>query len=114
MKTFRQHGDTVDFVAPSGGVTSGVPVVIGTAFAIPVADAAEGETFAGCMVGVHELPKKTGAGSNFNAGALAYWDAGNGRLTPTDAEGVLVGLFPNAGATGDVTAYVRLSGTPAT
>lgn len=114
MKTFRQHGDTVDFVAPSGGVVSGTPVVIGTAFVIPVADAAQGETFAGCMVGVHELTKKTGASSAFTAGALAYWDAGNGRLTPTDAEGVLVGIATQAAADGDATAYVRLSGTPAT
>lgn len=114
MKTFRQHGDTVDLVAPSGGVTSGVPVLIGTAFAIPVADAAQGEIFAGQLVNVHELPKKTGAGSAFTVGALAYWDAGNGRLTPTDAEGVLVGFATVAAADGDATAFVRLSGTPAT
>lgn len=52
MKNFIQIGDTIDFVAPSGGVTSGVPLIIGSFFIVPVATKLESETFAGVVEGV--------------------------------------------------------------
>lgn len=83
-KNFVQDGYIIDAVAPSGGVTSGTPVVIGTLVLIPMVDAAEGETFSGASNGVWQLPCDTGLA----AGAGVKWDAGQ-----------LVAL---ASATGDV------------
>ncbi|MFZ1415230.1 MAG: DUF2190 family protein [Defluviicoccus sp.] len=42
MKTYVQPGHTLTITAPSGGVTSGHGVLIGTLFGIAQADAAEG------------------------------------------------------------------------
>lgn len=57
MKNFLQPGNILDLVAPAGGVVSGAPLIIGQIFAIPQADAAVGETFAGLIEGVVEVNK---------------------------------------------------------
>ena len=75
MRTFVQSGNTIDAVAPSGGVVSGVPKVIGNLFGIPEVTAAEGETFAFTVVGCHRLPKAAG---QILAGAKVWWDATTG------------------------------------
>lgn len=69
-------------VAPSGGVTKDVPVVIGSLCLIPVASAVEDELFAGKVLGQFELPKTTGAGKDFAAGELVEWDASAAKCIP--------------------------------
>ena len=60
MKNFLQPGNSLDLVAPSGGVVSGAPVLIGTSIlAVPVSTKAQTETFAGEVEGVFELDKLT-------------------------------------------------------
>ena len=34
-KNYEQHGDTLDCIAPAGGVVSGKPVKIGTQVVVP-------------------------------------------------------------------------------
>ena len=90
MLSLRTHEiDLLTMVAPSGGVTADVPVVIGNLCVIPVTDAAEGEKFAGCAIGVFELPKATGGGQSFAAGAIVEWDSATGKC------------IANAGGAGD-------------
>lgn len=93
MRNFIQPGGTLDLVAPSGGVTSGVGILIGAIFAVASADAAEGETFAGAVRGVFELAAATHASTQaMAAGDPAYWDAGNDRITATAAGNTMVGV----------------------
>ena len=58
MKTYVAPGHSITVTAPSGGVTSGQGVLIGTLFGIAQADAA----------GRHALPARVGAGK-----ACAGW-----------------------------------------
>ena len=68
---FRQPGDVLTLVSPSGGVLSGAPFVIGSIFAIAQTDAVEDAPVAAAVTGVWELPKATGA---LLAGAPVWWD----------------------------------------
>lgn len=76
MKSCVQPDSTLlTMTAPVGGVTADVPVVIGGLCVVPVADADAGALFAGYTVGVFELPKATGVGTDFDAGDVVEWDA---------------------------------------
>lgn len=111
MKNFKQNGDALDFTAPSGGVTSGVPVKIGGLLVFPVADADEGDKFAGQVVGVIEATK---VGSQaWAVGDVVYWDNANTRFTKTSATGLFrAGVAANvvASGAGDTKGWVRLDG----
>ena len=91
MKNYVQKGDALDFVAPSGGVVSGTAVLIGVTLVIPVTSAAEGETFAGAVEGVFELPAATSQ-AWATPGLKIYWDGTNDLLTTTASGNSLVGI----------------------
>jgi predicted RecA/RadA family phage recombinase len=105
-----KSGKVIDFVAPSGGVVSGTPVLIGAILVIPVASAVAGETFAGELRGQFTLAKASGA---ITAGAAMYWDDTAKNVTTTSNTGAnkLVGFAPLAAASGDTTVDVVLNGT---
>jgi predicted RecA/RadA family phage recombinase len=105
-RTYLQPGNTVDAVAGTGGVTSGVPVVWGAFFGVPEVSATEGATYALNLVGVHVLPKDNAA---IGAGAKAYWDAGAGKVTATVGTNRLIGAAVEAALAGDATVKVRLN-----
>lgn len=108
MKNFVQQGDVVTFVAPSGGVTSGLLVIIGSLAVIPSFSAAEGYDCEGVAVGVFTLPKlSTDTPAQF---APAYWDATNERVTTSATDNTLVGVFMHALESGTPEADVRLNG----
>lgn len=106
MKNYVQPGCIVDFIAPSGGVTSGTPVLIGTVLVVPQKSAAVGETFAGAVHGVFELPKATGVTPA--AGGTAYWDDTAKKVTTTASGNTAIGWFTAAYLTGDTLANVKL------
>lgn len=109
MKNYRQHGDTLDFVAPSGGVVSGSPVRIGNLLVVPVVTAAVGVTFAGRIEGVFDVVKHgAGSGQAWAAGDPVYWDAGNSRFTRTASGNLLAGVAVAAALTGDTAGAVKL------
>lgn len=84
MKNFVSSGATLDFTAPGGGVTSGVPVKIGEAIVIPVVSAAAGETFAGAVEGVFDVPAATHATDQaWTEGMVVYWDDSAKKFTKT-------------------------------
>lgn len=111
MKNFVQDGKNMDFTAPSGGVTSGVPVKIGGVLVVPVTDADQGDKFAGEVEGVFEFTK---VGSQaWTAGDVVYWDNGNNRFTKTSATGLFragVAAEDVASGAGDTKGAVRLDG----
>ncbi|MGD9663806.1 MAG: DUF2190 family protein [Novosphingobium sp.] len=108
-KNFIQPGDTLELVAPAGGVVSGTGYVIGALFVVALGDAAAGELFRGKVDGVWELPKA--AAVTPAQGAIAYWDDAAKTVTGASAVGLFpIGTFTAAAAGADAAAFVRLDG----
>jgi predicted RecA/RadA family phage recombinase len=84
MKNFVQPGESIEFTAPSGGVTSGVGVLIGDLLVIATVTAAEGARFNGLVEGVitHTKP----GSQAWTEGQGLYWDDGAKKFT-TSASG---------------------------
>ena len=86
MKNFVQNGHNVDFIAPAGGVVSGVVLVIGPLIVVPATTAAEGMPFSGWIEGVYNLPAAVHASTQaWTTGQLLYWDAAAKVFTITEA-----------------------------
>jgi len=104
MKNFLQPGDCPTITAPTGGVTSGQGVLLGTMFGVAVSNADEGEPVAVKMTGVFELPKTSAQA--WTMGAKVYWDDGNSVATTTASGNTLIGhafaVAENPSATGQV------------
>lgn len=71
-KNYQQHGDTLDCIAPAGGVVSGKPVKIGGQVVVPQVTAAEGETFAAKTTGVWSVAAATSQA--WGPLVTVYWD----------------------------------------
>lgn len=92
MKNFVQEGKALDFVAPSGGVVSGLGYVVGALFHVASTTAAEGEEYSGWTEGVFELVAETHATTQaISKGDPVYWDATNDRATKTATGNLLIG-----------------------
>lgn len=115
MQSLVQHDvDNLTLVAPSGGVTADVPVMIGDVCVIPVADADEGELFSGLTRGVFRLKKHVGTA--FSAGALVEWDVSAGEIiTPGAVAGdIEIGYVVTAALSADTSIKIaKFSATPA-
>lgn len=111
MKNFVQEGNSLDWIAPAGGVTAGKAIRIGVAIVMPATDAAEGESFAGWTEGVYEVDKATGAA--WAAGDKLYILADNSGFTKTATNNFAAGyaVVPEGGTapvSGDVRGQIRL------
>lgn len=104
MKNYLQHGDTLDLVAPSGGVVSGRCVKVGVIIAIAAVTAAEGVTFAGKTTGCIEHAAATGQA--WTVGQLLYWDDTAKVFTSTSSgntkAGHAIAIKESAAAVGQV------------
>jgi predicted RecA/RadA family phage recombinase len=94
---FVQPGLVLTFTAPSGGVTSGVGVLIGTLFCVPLVTAAATVRFAAGVAGVYDIAAD--AADTFNEGEAVYWDAGNSRVTVVSTGNTFVGWATEDAAT---------------
>lgn len=108
MRNFLAEGRTISLIAPAGGVTAGVPVIVGDVFAIPLATASAGASFVGYVEGVYTIAKATGFTAA--AGDSAYWNATSLNLT-NDTADELIGVYYVAAGSSDATASIRLNGT---
>lgn len=108
MDNFIQPGNVVEFTAPAGGVTSGVPVQIGQLVVVPAVTAAADARFNGQIVGVFTMPKATG--EVWAEGAVVYFDAIEGEFTRTAAGNIQAGAAVAAANTSATTGLVRLDG----
>lgn len=112
MNNFEKRGEIQTFTAPTGGVVSGTPVQIGRVLVVPCVTAAAGESFAGAVVGVFELPKA--AGQVWSEGALLYFDAVAGNVTTVATNNLRIGWAAHGGAaSAAVVGKVYLQGTAA-
>lgn len=107
MRNFYQNGDSIDAVAPVGGVISGQGLLIGGLFGVAATDAAEGAKFAFHLVGCFHLPKATGNG--LTQGQKVYWDDVAKKITGTATSNTLIGHAVEAAASGATEAIARLS-----
>lgn len=110
MKNYKQPGDVLTLTAPSGGVVSGTPYLIGGQLVVATHSADEGEDFAGKRSGVFsDLPKDTGAA--WTQGELLYWDPGNDELTTAaDIGNIPVGVAAEAALMAATTGTAFLHG----
>lgn len=107
MSTFVQEGDTLDFTAPTGGVTVNVPALIAGFFVIPKITAAAGVRFSAYTVGAHTLPKPSG--ETWTEGQPAFWDATNLRVSTDPTVGLPIGGIVLAQASADTSGVIKLN-----
>lgn len=108
MENYVAPGEILELTAPSGGVTSGTGVLIGSLLVIPTVTAAEAAKFNGLVCGV-VTHAKTSAQA-WTEGVKIYWDAGNSVMTTTSGGNTLVGVAAAAAANPSATGKVRLDG----
>lgn len=87
---YVQQGAVVTVVSPSGGVSSGDGVLIGSLFGVATASVAAGADLEIAVEGVFELP--CNASDNFTQGAPVYWDATAGECVDTATTDKEIGL----------------------
>lgn len=110
---YVQEGRYIDYT-PSGAVTSGELLEIGSLYGVAMA-ASTGATqpVSVALEGVYEVPKTTGAGTALTVGAPAYFDAsaaGSVNGDDESAANTLCGYAVEAAADGVALAKVRLLG----
>ena len=106
---FIHNGDSIDYT-PGAAVAAGDVVVQGDLIAIAKLDIAAGQLGALATVGVFDVPKATGAGTDITAGAKLWWNATNSRVEKTDGSGAhkYLGKAVRAALTTDATVRIRL------
>jgi predicted RecA/RadA family phage recombinase len=111
--SYLAPGDVVTFTAPSGGVTKGIPVLIGATVVIPAETAAQTVTFSAYVSGIHSVPKTDSQA--WAEGALLYLDNSGHCFTTSATSNVRAGFAVEAVAStgGLTTGKIRLSGVPA-
>jgi predicted RecA/RadA family phage recombinase len=109
MKNYVQPGNSLTVPAPSGGVVSGQPVVIGSLRGFASATAAEGEDVAIPRIGVYEVVKE--AGVAWSIGDKLYLKADGSGFNKTASANTLFGFAALAAASGDVVGYLCLGDT---
>lgn len=109
MKNFIQPGETIDIVAPSGGVTSGLVYVIGSLIGVAATTATEGEGSALVTTGVYDLAKVSAQA--WTQGAKIYWDSATKLATTTSAGNTLIGIAAAAAGNPSASGWVRLGAT---
>jgi predicted RecA/RadA family phage recombinase len=107
MKNYIMSGDTLDLVAPSGGVTSGKGFKVGAIIAIASVTAAAGVTVAGVTEGVFDVDSDTGAA--WAAGDVVYWDDTAKVFTKTTTSNTKCGYAVAAKLSADVVGRISLS-----
>jgi predicted RecA/RadA family phage recombinase len=97
-----------EFTAPTGGVTSGTPVLIGTFFVIPLVTVAATARFNGALDGEWTLPKTSS--ETWAEGEPVYFDTANTKLSNDSSLGIAIGVSTAVAGSSDTTASVRLNG----
>lgn len=106
MKNFVSNGNSLQLIAPVGGVVGGAPYKIGLVVGVVVASAAEGEQFTLQIKGVYNLPKV--AAEAWALGVALYLNVAGTAITTTAAGGTAVGYAASAQLAADVFGDVLL------
>ncbi len=98
-QNFIQPGETIDYVVPSGGVTSGQLVLAGSLVGIALGDGDEDDIVSLGIKGVYEVVKVSG---NAWTQGQAIYHNGTASATGTVGSNKLAGYAAEASASGDV------------
>lgn len=101
-------GLSLEFIAPSGGVVGGAPVIIGNLLVLPAVTVAQTVPFIGDVNGVWDLDAVSG--DTGDAGDLVYWDDGAKKITTTVGSNKLVGAYAEVKVNGVSVVKVRMNG----
>jgi len=111
-KNYIQPGKIITVTAPTGGVTSGAGVLIGTLFGIAQHDADEGAELEILTEGVIEIGKTSAL--QIDVGDRLFWDATNKVVNKTATAQVCVGIAVSAAANPSATVKMKIgANTPA-
>jgi len=106
-RNFVQSGSQIEVVAPTGGVTSGVGVLVGTTFGVALVTAVAGVTVAIGTDGVWDLLKLNT--EVWIVGDKIFWDNTNARATNVPTAGCrMIGNATAAAANPSTAGRVRL------
>lgn len=108
MKKFVQEGDVLEFVAPTGGVTSGTGVKIGDAFVVALDTQVATAKFRGQRTGVVEHAKVSAQA--WTEGQQINWDDTAKLMTTVTTGNFRVGYAAAVAANPTATGKVVLSG----
>src|SRR6266542_761136 len=112
-KNFVQPGEVVTLAAPTGGVTSGIGVLIGTIFGVALETVAAGVNFDAMTEGVFDLAKTSAQA--WAVGDKIYWDNTNTRCDNVPTAGFrFIGVANAAAANPSATGRVDLNDYAAT
>ena len=111
-KNFIKSGDPLTLIAPAGGVTTGVPLVLVAIFAIPLTTAAATEEFEGATEGLWSLAKNTAKA--FTEGEKVWWDDTAKECKGTGIGDFEIGVAEKAELAAATTLRVRLNGVAVT
>lgn len=109
MKNYVEPGNALTVPAPSGGVVSGKPVVIGSLRGFAAATAAEGEDVAIFRRGVFDVDKESGTA--WAVGDKVYLKADGSGFNKTATSNVLFGFAAAAAVAGDTVGRICLGDT---
>jgi predicted RecA/RadA family phage recombinase len=108
-KNYLHEGWTIVVPAPTGGVHSGDPILVGGFFGVANYDAEQTLPVEITLGGVWQLPKA--AIVTFAVGAAVYFDATAGNVTSVSTRGnKLIGAATQCAGASDAVAIVRLNG----
>lgn len=112
-KNFIQPGNVLNLTAPSGGVVSGDPVLVGAGiFGVVENTAAEDAPMQVKVVGVHKIVKKTGSGQAVSEGDKLYWDGSGKKLTLSLTGNTLCAVAVQAEISAATTVLARIMEPP--
>lgn len=104
---YIQEGKTLTLVAPRT-LASGAGMLVGSIFAVALADAASGQPVEARRVEVFDLAKATGQA--WTQGQKVYWDNAAFNVTTTASGNTLIGAATQAQASADTIGRVLLTG----
>src|ERR1700737_1154262 len=107
-KNYLHEGWTITVPAPTGGVHSGDPILVGGFFGVANYDREQPLPVEITLGGVWQLPKA--ATVTFAVGAAVYFDATAGNVTSVSTRGnKLIGAATQCAGASDAVAIVRLT-----
>lgn len=105
MNTQVSPGKSIEVTAPSGGYTSGQPVLQGSLVGISANSYAQGDTAVIWLIGAHTVAK---AAETWAVGDKLYWDDTNKVFTKTATNNTFAGYAYAAAASGAGTGVILL------
>ncbi len=107
MISYIQESDSIQVIAPSGGVVGGQLYKQGSLIGVVVSSADQGEQFTLMLEGAFDsIPKKTGEA--WGVGDMLYYEASSSSLTTTVTSNTWAGYAFYTAASGDTTGAILL------